>query len=206
MQSNIKLLTVVLTVVLVGMVEVANAFYDPGLQRWINRDPIQEEGGGNLFQFVGNDSINAVDPLGEYGNPVCGPNGPVGPSTGTPETIGNIIPPSNIPGGPWKWSPDPNNPRGGSFNGPKAPGAKSPPNLTNNPKVDAPWKKNPGDGGKPTYYDKNGKPASWDDGHSNWKPRPPWWQLPGIILLDMLSPFAGLWVLPGQCPSEDTGA
>ena len=151
-------------------------FYEPNVQRWLNRDPIQEEGGVNLFGFCGNDTIDFVDSFGNgYGNPVCGPRGPVGPSTGTPETIGSTTPPSNIPGGPWKWSPDPNNSRGGNWTGPKPPGAKSPPSLTENKKVDAPWKKNPGDGGKPTYYDKNGNPADWKDGHSNWKkpPTPP---------------------------------
>ena len=39
-------------------------FYDPNLQRWLNRDPIGEVGGINLYQFVGNDPINDVDPLG----------------------------------------------------------------------------------------------------------------------------------------------
>jgi hypothetical protein len=40
MKSKIKHLTFVLVAALVGVVEVANAFYDPGLQRWINRDPL----------------------------------------------------------------------------------------------------------------------------------------------------------------------
>ena len=38
--------------------------YDPNLQRWLTRDPIGERGGNNLFEFVGNDSVNYVDPLG----------------------------------------------------------------------------------------------------------------------------------------------
>jgi len=32
--------------------------------RWLNRDPLQEIGGLNLYAFVGNEGINAVDPLG----------------------------------------------------------------------------------------------------------------------------------------------
>ncbi len=40
MKLNAKRLLVILIAVFVGMVEVANAFYDPGLQRWINRDPL----------------------------------------------------------------------------------------------------------------------------------------------------------------------
>ena len=40
MKSNIKRHLAILIAMFVGMVEVANAFYDPGLQRWINRDPL----------------------------------------------------------------------------------------------------------------------------------------------------------------------
>jgi RHS repeat-associated protein len=39
-------------------------FYDPNLQRWVNRDPIQEWGGYNLFAFISNVSVNAVDAFG----------------------------------------------------------------------------------------------------------------------------------------------
>jgi len=39
-------------------------YYDAGLQRWINADPIQEFGGINLFRFVGNSPIDVVDPNG----------------------------------------------------------------------------------------------------------------------------------------------
>jgi RHS repeat-associated protein len=39
-------------------------FYDPNLQRWINRDPIGEAGGMNLYGFVGNNGINLFDPYG----------------------------------------------------------------------------------------------------------------------------------------------
>lgn len=42
----------------------ASAFYDPGLQRWVNRDPIEERGGINLFQFVGNDPMTRLDAFG----------------------------------------------------------------------------------------------------------------------------------------------
>jgi len=36
-------------------------FYDPNLQRWLNRDPIQEWGGINLYEFVRNNPISYVD-------------------------------------------------------------------------------------------------------------------------------------------------
>ena len=38
-----------------------SAFYDPGTQRWLNRDPIQEDGGMNLYELTKNDPINYVD-------------------------------------------------------------------------------------------------------------------------------------------------
>jgi RHS repeat-associated protein len=39
-------------------------FYDPALQRWLNRDPLGETGGINLYEFVGNSPANYLDPLG----------------------------------------------------------------------------------------------------------------------------------------------
>ena len=35
--------------------------YDPNLQRWLNRDPIEEEGGLNLYGFVSNNPLQFVD-------------------------------------------------------------------------------------------------------------------------------------------------
>jgi len=39
-------------------------FYDPNLQRWLNRDPIMEAGGLNLYEFALNRPTFAVDPNG----------------------------------------------------------------------------------------------------------------------------------------------
>jgi RHS repeat-associated protein len=36
-------------------------WYDPNLQRWINRDPIGEAGGVNLYQFARNNPLSFVD-------------------------------------------------------------------------------------------------------------------------------------------------
>jgi RHS repeat-associated protein len=38
--------------------------YDPALGRWLSRDPIEEDGGINLYGYVGGNFVNAVDPLG----------------------------------------------------------------------------------------------------------------------------------------------
>jgi RHS repeat-associated protein len=39
--------------------------YDPSLQRWLNRDPIGEAGGINLYAYVRNNPLSYVDPYGE---------------------------------------------------------------------------------------------------------------------------------------------
>ena len=107
-------------------------FYSPNLQRWVNRDPIEEDGGTNLYVLGRNDLANYVDPLGldpGYGNPISGPNGPIGPSRPTggqinfPEPTGP--PPIALPpgknGNPNEWENKPGSgPRGGRW-GPKYP-------------------------------------------------------------------------------------
>jgi RHS repeat-associated protein len=39
-------------------------YYDPITGRWPSRDPIEEEGGMNLYEFVGNDGVRYYDILG----------------------------------------------------------------------------------------------------------------------------------------------
>ena len=46
-------------------------YYDPQTGRWPSRDPIGEEGGMNLYGFVGNDGVNRWDYLG-LKKPCCG--------------------------------------------------------------------------------------------------------------------------------------
>jgi hypothetical protein len=40
------------------------AYYDPGQQRWVNRDPTGEEGGVNLHAVLNNAPVNEIDPDG----------------------------------------------------------------------------------------------------------------------------------------------
>jgi RHS repeat-associated protein len=47
-----------------GMYYYGHRFYEPNLQRWVNRDPIGERGDINLFRFVRNQPTRSVDPLG----------------------------------------------------------------------------------------------------------------------------------------------
>ena len=79
-----------------GMYYYGYRFYDPNLQRWLNRDPIQEWGGINLYGFVRNDPMTTVDLLGLQFVPSPGP--------------GNCPPIVKIPPGPWPPPPVTNPP------------------------------------------------------------------------------------------------
>jgi len=47
-----------------GVAYYGYRYYDPNTGRWPSRDPIEEEGGINLYGFVGNDGVSAWDFLG----------------------------------------------------------------------------------------------------------------------------------------------
>ena len=47
-----------------GLVYYGYRYYNPQTRRWIGRDPIEENGGPNLYAFVANSSISYVDLLG----------------------------------------------------------------------------------------------------------------------------------------------
>ena len=47
------------------MLAYQRRFYRPDLGRWLNRDPIEEEGGENLYAFCDNSPILYIDILGE---------------------------------------------------------------------------------------------------------------------------------------------
>jgi RHS repeat-associated protein len=48
-----------------GLIYYLYRFYEPSLQRWLNRDPIAEDGGVNLYLFVDNAPTLYLDPLGK---------------------------------------------------------------------------------------------------------------------------------------------
>jgi RHS repeat-associated protein len=72
-------------------------YYHPGLQRFIAEDPIGLVAGINFYQYVQNNPLTYVDPLGLQQYPPW------------------PLPPSGIPGGPWRWSPNPQSGRGGAY-------------------------------------------------------------------------------------------
>jgi RHS repeat-associated protein len=49
-----------------GLYYYGYRYYSPMLQRWINRDPIEERGGVNPYGFVGNEPVNSWDRLGLF--------------------------------------------------------------------------------------------------------------------------------------------
>jgi len=48
-----------------GVTYYGYRYYDPVTGRWPSRDPIEEQGGVNLYAFVANDGVNAWDLLGQ---------------------------------------------------------------------------------------------------------------------------------------------
>jgi RHS repeat-associated protein len=47
-----------------GLLYYGYRYYNPSTGRWMSRDPIEEEGGVNLYGMLGNNPVNAIDPLG----------------------------------------------------------------------------------------------------------------------------------------------
>ena len=49
---------------MIEVIDYGFRYYSPAQVRFLNRDPIEEAGGLNLYAFVGNDPINGIDYLG----------------------------------------------------------------------------------------------------------------------------------------------
>ena len=56
-----------------GLVAYQQRFYHPPNGRWLNRDPIEEEGGLNLYAFCGNNVLHKIDALGKRCWPISTP-------------------------------------------------------------------------------------------------------------------------------------
>ena len=57
-----------------GLIYYGFRYYSPSLGRFLNRDPLGELGGSNLYGFVENDPVNGWDYLGLQDYEVCGPS------------------------------------------------------------------------------------------------------------------------------------
>ena len=67
-----------------GLVYYLYRYYEPSLERWVNRDPIGEAGGINLYFFDGNAPTIATDPYGNDFSTWCGA-GPAYKNWGSPK-------------------------------------------------------------------------------------------------------------------------
>jgi hypothetical protein len=63
--------------VLLASAQLAGAWYDPGVQRWINRDPLGERGGVNLYRPMANNTVGNVDIDGRSWRTTTAPKGGV---------------------------------------------------------------------------------------------------------------------------------
>lgn len=90
--------------------QTVSAYYDPGVQRWINRDPLEERGGINLYRFVASNPLRFLDTDGRQiiwlpvpGSPIpipvpTNPVPPPPPPASPPATVKcPIVPPSQWP-------------------------------------------------------------------------------------------------------------
>lgn len=57
MKTMLKIAARLFPLLMLLMAQPASAFYDSQAQRWVNRDPIGENGGINLYGFVHNNSV-----------------------------------------------------------------------------------------------------------------------------------------------------
>jgi RHS repeat-associated protein len=81
-----------------GMYYYGYRFYDPAVQRWINRDPIGEKGGYDLYSFVLNDPNEIVDSFGLNGTIIIThPDGTTTIENVPSQPSGPWIPPSGKP-------------------------------------------------------------------------------------------------------------
>ena len=54
-----------------GMLYYGYRFYYPSIGRWLNRDPIDEKGGVNLYGFLSNDPLDYIDTDGRFTGSKC---------------------------------------------------------------------------------------------------------------------------------------
>jgi len=71
--------------------------YDPTIGRYLQADPLEFVNGPSLFAYALSSPLNFSDPTGLQSFPP---------------------PPPSVPGGPWTWTPDPLNSRGGTYRDP----------------------------------------------------------------------------------------
>jgi RHS repeat-associated protein len=51
-----------------GLLYYGYRYYQPVTGRWLSRDPLEEDGGENIYAFVSNDAVNRFDEFGLFGS------------------------------------------------------------------------------------------------------------------------------------------
>ena len=108
MMNRLLLVPGVLSVVFGAMLLEAptvSAYYDPGVQRWINRDPLEEQDGIDLYKMAYNNPVSYVD---RDGLQVTAP--PPAPATPKPKPP---VPKPPVPKPPMSKLPTPKGPKVG---------------------------------------------------------------------------------------------
>ena len=74
--------------------------YDPRLGRWLNRDPLRERAGPNVFAYVHNEPINTFDPMGLGGGSGTSTGGSFGGGFGWNVNFNPFSPSATVNWGP----------------------------------------------------------------------------------------------------------
>jgi RHS repeat-associated protein len=76
-----------------GLIYFGFRYYSPGSKRWISRDPAEESGGLNTYQFCYNDGLNFFDDLGHQGTKKLRYKAPSNTNTNTKKDKNKKTPP-----------------------------------------------------------------------------------------------------------------
>ncbi len=139
----------------IRLYDYRNRFYSPDLGRFIQVDPIAFLAGDyNLYRYVFNNSTNTTDLFGLESCKMT-PQGPVKPNGQ----------PAGLPGENWRWSPNADNNRGGTWKSGKQDASWDNAPIGRGGELGTPhWDLDNGEGER-TRLDEDGNPVSVEEAH-----------------------------------------